>query len=282
MRSRSGFKVFPVFGLAAALGLGAAVCLGLAACGSQDYASSGGDTDPECPLVVEDGGGGIDDPPDGQALCPEGACNYQTAEGCDADQACLPSYTEGSLEVSPTCVDAGAGGPGDTCEDWAVPSDCGPGLFCARGVCLRLCCGGDWSACEAGTSCFRPLQIQLTDDDGEHDVPANVGLCFPTGTCHVLEADSCDHDPGRTCKLVDPTGAEACVRSGEGEAGEGCEHPEFCGPGLSCVDGECRRLCRAEACGEPSCGPDEGVCVHMDRNPEGVGECTPDFVEEET
>ena len=253
------------------------------ACGSQDYSSDG--EEEECPLIVENGGGGIDDPPNGAALCPLGACNYQSGEGCDAGEACLPSANRESQEVVPACVEAapaGDGKNGDACTAWAVPSDCAPGYFCADDVCRRLCCGSDWSACEAGTSCFRPLALRLTDDDGSTDVSANVGLCFPTGTCHVLEPDSCADDAGRTCKLVDPTGAQACIRSGSGEAGEACEHAEFCGPGLSCVGGACRRLCRAEACGEPGCGPDEGVCVHMDRNPEGVGECTPDFVPQET
>lgn len=251
-----------------------------AACGTHDYSTWGDDDD--CPLVVDDGGGGIDDPPNGAALCPAGTCNYQSGEGCDDDQACLPSADFESGKVVPACVAATAGGNGDECTPWAVPSECAPGYFCADGVCRRLCCGSDWSACDRGTSCFRPLFVRLTDDDGSTDVPANVGLCFPTGTCDVLDPDSCAEEPDRTCKLVDPTGAEACVRSGDGEAGEACDSPEFCGPGLSCVGGECRRLCRAEACGEPSCGPGEGVCVHMDRNPEGVGECTPGFVPDET
>ena len=251
------------------------------ACGASDHATDG-DEDDECAPIVEDGGGGIDDPPNGAALCPIGACNYQSGEGCDGGEACLPSPSEDFRDVVPACVEASSGVNGDACTPWAVPSECAPGYFCADGTCRRLCCGSDWSACDAGTSCFRPLVLRLTDaNDDSTDVPANVGLCFPTGTCHVLDADSCD-EAGRTCKLVDPTGAEACLRSGDGEAGEACENAEFCGPGLSCVGGVCRRLCRAEACGEPSCGPDEGVCVHMDRNPEGVGECTPDFVPQGT
>jgi len=252
-----------------------------AACGTADYVSDGQRED-VCLPVEEDGGGGIDEAPNGAALCPVGACNYQSGEGCEQGQACLPSADHESHQVTPACVEAGRGGNGDACTPWAVPSECAPGYFCADGACRRLCCGSDWSACDAGTSCFRPLVVRLTDEDGSTDVPADVGLCFPTGTCDVLDARSCAGEPGRTCKLVDPTGAVACVRSGTGESGEVCESPEFCGPGLSCVGGVCRRLCRAEACGEPSCGAGEGVCVHMDRNPAGVGECTPDFVPDKT
>lgn len=248
-------------------------------CGSADHASEG-ESHPSCDEVY-DGGEGIEAPPDGAALCPGAACNYQTNQGCGSDEACLPAYTEGTLEVFPACVAASEGTAGDSCVDWAVPSDCAPGFFCADGTCRRLCCGGDWSACDPGTSCFRPLFIRLPDGDGTQDISAEVGLCFPTGTCSVLDPESCADEPGRTCKIVDPTGAEACVRSGQGKAGEPCTSAEFCGVGLSCVADVCRRLCRAEVCGEPGCSAEEGVCVHMDRNPDGVGECTPGFVPED-
>ena len=244
------------------------------ACGSSDRVSVGDEDEPECPEVIEEGGGGIEPPPDGEAMCPAGDCNYQTAEGCQGGQSCLPANTEGSAEIEPTCLAAGDARAGDSCTESAVPYDCAPGYFCADGVCRQLCCGRDWSACEGETSCFRPLLIRLGTDGAPMDVPAGVGLCFPTGTCSVLDANSCDSEPGRTCKIVDPTGAEACVRSGEGLVGDPCDAPEFCGSGLSCIGGSCVRLCRAEACGEPSCPEDEGVCVHFDRDPSGVGECS--------
>lgn len=248
-------------------------------CGAADY--TGGDKEPEqeCADIVLNGGGGIDAPPDGAALCPEGMCNYQTSDGCSAAAGCLPGINADD-SVSPTCVAAGGGLAGDSCSPWANPSDCAPGYFCADGACRQLCCGTDWSACVGETSCFRPLLIRLGSSDDPVDVPVNVGLCFPTGTCHVLESDSCDEEPGKTCKIVDPTGAQACVPSGPGGVGDICEVADYCGPGLSCVGHICRRLCRAEACGEPACPPDVGACVHFDRDPEGVGECTPNFLVE--
>ncbi len=243
------------------------------ACGSGEHVDVG-PGDPDCPEVIVDSGGGIEEPPDGEALCPPGDCNYQTAEGCQAEEACLPMPRGDTLEIEPTCVAAGSGRAGDSCEDGAVPSDCAPGYFCAGGTCRQLCCGNDWSACDGQTSCFRPLLIRLESEQESVDVPAGVSLCFPTGTCDVLDPDSCDGEPRRTCKIVDPTGAVACVRAGDGVVGDPCDAPEICGPGLSCVGETCVRLCRAEACGEPSCPEEEGVCVHLDRHPPGVGECS--------
>ena len=40
--------------------------------------------------------------------------------------------------------------------------------------------------------------------------------------------------------------------------------------------GECRRLCKAVAGGaDPFCQSGEGTCVHYNRDPASVGECTP-------
>jgi hypothetical protein len=222
----------------------------------------------ECAEVETDGGGGIPDPPDGAALCPEGACNYQSQGGCPADQACRPTYTADQSDVEPGCQPVGTGTTGDACSEW---TDCARGYLCAVGQCRKICCGGDWSACDAGESCIRQLQVQV---DGEA-VDSGAHLCFPVGTCDVLDPDACEDEPGRDCKLVDPTGAEACAPKSPEKLGEPCSGPSVCERGLTCVGGECRRLCRAEACGEPACPPEEGKCVHFDRDPPGVGECTP-------
>lgn len=260
-------------------GLAGLLAMLTSSCGTEQRATSDEAPVEECPAFVEDGGGGIEQPPEGAALCPAGACNYQTASGCDASETCLPTYNA-NLEISPGCTAAGAGTAGDECVPWATPSDCASGHFCAEGVCRRFCCGSDWSACDADTSCFRPLFLRLGGEANPVDVPVDVGLCFPTGTCHVLDPDSCEAEPGKTCKIVDPTGAVACLPSGPGVVGDDCSNPDYCGPSLSCVGERCRRLCRVEACGEPGCPADEGICVHLDRDPEGVGECTPNFLPE--
>lgn len=239
------------------------------ACGSADSANdtpNGG----ECHRVVSNGGDVIPEPPNGAELCPPGPCNYQTQEGCSDDQACLPSVTEDN-EIVPACQPAGTGVTGDSCTDW---NDCAAGYACPDGQCRKLCCGRDWSesTCDEGEGCFRDWSI-LLDDVAE---PTGAYLCYPTG-CDVLTSDDCPSN--RDCKIIDPRGTTACVPPSEGRLGERCTPPQVCGRGLSCIghpgEERCRRLCRAEACGEPACGPDEGACVHFNRDPPGVGECTP-------
>ena len=152
-------------------------------------------------------------------------------------------------------------------------NDCERGHFCLDGACRKLCCGADWTGCGSGESCIR----QLFADLGGARTYVGVDLCFPVGTCDVFDSAACAGEPGRECHIVDPTGAVACAPKGDRELGERCDQASQCRQGLHCVDDACRRLCRAEACGEPSCPLAEGVCVHFDRDPPGVGECTPDW-----
>jgi hypothetical protein len=258
-------------------GLSAASCAFLlavatlaVACGTTGSVGDSDDGNGECPGFVANAGDVIPEPPDGVSLCPEGACNYQSQEGCGANQACRPSVTE-TNEIVPACSAAGMGVSGDTCKNW---TDCAAGYVCPDGQCRKLCCGRDWSesACDEGEGCFRDWSL-LLGDDAE---PTGAYLCFPTG-CDLFTSEDCPAD--RDCKLIDPRGTTACVPPTAGEVGDRCSPPAVCGRGLSCVGqpGEetCRRLCRAEECGEPSCGPGEGTCVHFNRDPPGVGECTP-------
>lgn len=216
-------------------------------------------------VVVFDGGGGIAPPPDGAALCPTGACNYQSGDGCPAGQACRPIIVDGRIE--PGCQPAGSAAEGESCQEW---DDCGTELICVENVCRRFCCGdatqGDWSVCADGQSCYRTLLVSV---DGE---PTTTGasLCFPTDECDVLAEGACS--AGRACQLIDSRGRSACVQPGDGGLGDPCP----CVEGFLCVGGACRRLCAAVDGGaEPFCPLAEGVCVHFDRDPEGVGECGP-------
>jgi hypothetical protein len=95
------------------------------------------------------------------------------------------------------------------------------------------------------------------------------------GTCDVLDPNACADEPGRSCQLVDPTGNVACAPEGTAAIGAGCSEKVACVKGATCVGGKCRRLCKAElGLPEPPCPPEEGVCVHYERDPDGVGECT--------
>src|SRR5262245_38786102 len=109
-----------------------------ASCGSQE----GADVveGKSCPEIVENGGDEIPAPPDGASLCPAGACNYQTQEGCPDDMGCQPALSANGLSVEPTCSPAGERTAGEACND-ALP--CLRGYECALGYCRKLCCGRD-------------------------------------------------------------------------------------------------------------------------------------------
>ena len=224
--------------------------------------------------TVLDGGGTIPDPPDGETLCAPGACNYQTQD-CPSGQSCLPSATPpASGDWPPECQAAGTRAAGESCTAW---NECVAGHFCAgvtqtaSGTCRKLCCGGDWSACGAGESCYQ--QLYLLRPGGSEPAYANADLCAPVNDCDVFEASSCPS--GKACQIVDPTGNVACLTPGTAGLGDACSPSNPCEPGFSCVAEACRRLCRAVEGGEPSCPPGEGICVHFARDPAGVGECTP-------
>lgn len=237
-----------------------------AACGSGDTATPA-THEGKCPALVEDTSLSPQDPPDGAAACAAGDCNYQTQTGCADDQACRPQFNATDAEVHPGCEAAGTAESGQPCE---LQSDCARGLYCAGGTCHKLCCGADWSACDPGESCIRNLDVRA----GGQVLSADAGLCFPVNDCDPLDANSCADEPSRECKIVDPTGAVACAPRSDAELGDACGEPTVCQQGLTCVGGNCVKLCRFAECGEPACSDAEGTCVHFVRDPDGVGECT--------
>jgi hypothetical protein len=237
--------------------------VGLLGCGSSSTSTDYDDLLDGGPIL--DGGGEIPVPPEGEKLCPGGVCNYQTNAGCSgATPSCVPSLVS-TDSVAPACQAAGAGMSGSACAAW---TDCALGFICAEGTCHKLCCGGDWTACPSpGEHCIRTLQLK----GGSGQILATGAmLCYPVNTCDALAPTSCA-EPGTTCQIVDATGATACFPEGSGESGQACP----CKGGFLCVAGECRRLCKAvEGGGEPACKEGEGICVHFNRDPPGVGECT--------
>ena len=236
------------------------------ACGSAESTSNESPT-PTCPRLVTDTSLPLEEPPNGADECAAGDCNYQTQAGCSPSQACRPQFNATDAEVHPGCEAAGTAQSGDDCQ---AQADCARGLYCALGTCHKLCCGADWTACDAGESCIRSVDVNA----GGEVIAAGASLCFPIDTCDPLDPDSCADEPSRECKIVDPTGAVACAPRSNAGLGDACAPPTVCKQGLSCVGGYCTRLCRFEECGEPSCGEGEGSCVHFLRDPEGVGECT--------
>ena len=61
--------------------------------------------------------------------------------------------------------------------------------------------------------------------------------------------------------------------------GERCTPPIIYDRNLSCVKTPnketYRRLYHTKEYDKPTYGPNEGTCVHFNRDPPGVGECTP-------
>lgn len=244
------------------------VCL-VVGCGPAEDALDGGlDASAESsgePIL--DAGGGIPEAPNGATLCPVGACNYQTQGGCAQDAAapvaCHPYPNAGG--VAPTCAPAGILGEGEACSSWL---DCSPGLLCVGSSCRRLCCGGDYTACPDGQHCFSAVLVLV----GDAAIASGAMVCLAVGGCDVFSGQPCPQ--GRSCHIVDPTGAVACVPSGHGQSGDPCP----CAAGFACIAERCRRLCRAvEGGGDPFCAASEGRCVHYDRDPPGVGECDPSW-----
>jgi hypothetical protein len=239
----------------------------VAACGAAESTTTDEPAPDECPVLRRETNVAVESPPDGPSACAAGVCNYQTQEGCADDEACRPQFNATLPEVHPGCEPAGVGQSGAACT---VQGDCGRGLYCALGTCHKLCCGADWTGCDVGESCIRSLDVRA----GGEVIPAEAALCFAVNTCDPLDPDSCADEPGRECKIVDPTGAVACMPISVAILGDECTPPAVCGQGMSCVGGYCIKLCRFAECGEPACAEGEGACVHFERDPEGVGECT--------
>jgi hypothetical protein len=225
--------------------------------------------------VVLDGGGVIPDPPDGAAACQSAICNYQTQD-CANGATCIPvEQPPATGPWPPGCFAPGTKAAGESCSTW---TECVLGHFCVGisssgpGVCRKLCCGGDWSACPPSESCYRPVQL-VRPGSGEI-VESDAYVCAPADSCDPLNPSDCAA-LNETCQIVDPIGHAACLPEGTAGPGESCA-TENCQGGSICTGQKCRRLCKAAAGGgEPSCPPSEGVCIHFAHDPAGVGECTP-------
>jgi hypothetical protein len=263
-------------GMAALLALPFAMAPG---CGTASTtAPSPGDRSPsECDPVYFGAGGPPPVPPDGASLCDDGVCNYQTQAGCAATETCSLRLEPGGQDISPICRPAGAMPKGSACDPSATALDkrCGKGLFCSTTGCRKLCCGGDWTACDPGESCIRQLVIEVAGAE----VPAGADLCLPVNNCNPLDPEACAAE-GRVCRIADPTGNVACMPPSNLGVGDPCDQATQCGPRLHCTrpsvgaQGTCHHLCAFGPCVPDTCG-DEGTCVHFPRDPDGIGECVP-------
>ena len=215
------------------------------------------------------------------ARCATSPCGYQSQSGCPADGTCFPHFDDKTNTVAPACGEVGTVRAGQACDDKSL---CARGLLCVEGRCAKPCCDGDSSVCAADERCVREVKAS----NGEF-VPG-LGTCATINDCDPLSTAACGSDPAwPVCRIIDHVGTVACSRAGERDLGDDCDSAHPCGAGQHCAGNEssavaatiqtkCVRLCKFGSCGaEPACGKDEGVCVHFDRDPDGVGECTPDW-----
>jgi hypothetical protein len=222
-----------------------------------------------------DAGPIVAQPPDGGAAC-TGTCNYQTQEGCLANEMCSPQVNEAQDAVVPACQKAGILSQGQPCA-WG---ECQPGYLCASDArCHHMCCGGDWSVCATDESCTGTLLISLSDAGAP--LPAGVGVCEAVNDCDVFDRGTCP--TGKACYIIDSRGGVTCLAVGMAELGEDCSATALCKPSLTCVatanteEAKCRQLCRATPGRiEPDCSSvPNTVCAHSVGDPPGVGECVP-------
>jgi hypothetical protein len=261
-------------GLHAALSAAGLICF--VACGGADTTAT---TPGKLCSPIGQGGDVLPPAPDGASLCPAGPCNYQSQTGCTGSDSCAIHIDDTAGTAAPTCEAAGTVARDAACSDSAP---CGNGLVCVDKVCRKLCCGSDWTACGAGEGCVQ--QIHVSIGTGKPLVDPQVGICVPVNDCNVLDAHSCTTDPTRpVCRIADPIGDVACQPASSLNLGDTCDSDHQCGPVMLCAGADssgqsvCRSLCRADRCGTPSCSNVTDTCVHFNRDPAGVGECTPDW-----
>lgn len=195
--------------------------------------------------------------------CARGDCDPRAADGCSAPAACV------LRDRLPVCA-SGSGdlGEGASCAD---ETECAPGLACfaeaGGGVCARVCCPGDATACDTDERCS-------ADGTLVTGVVTSWGRCGPSRSCDVLMSECA---PREGCYIAYPGGEPGlaeCRLAGTAEVGDGCGAPEDCLPGLYCAGigaPTCVRVCRLD---DPrGCPSGEGICMAQAYSPEGTGVC---------
>ncbi|MEC7518725.1 MAG: hypothetical protein VYE22_02615 [Myxococcota bacterium] len=255
--------------------LGLSLLLGAVGCDEAPPGSDGGLTR-DAALV--DGGGLLDaGAPIGDAtvrdaglaadagapLCADAVCDPRSADGC-AEGSCVLAGETASCEL-----EAGSQSVGSECADTGA---CAPGLACFRdgdrGVCGRICCPGDGSACGDGATCGGSGELI----DG---ATTSWGRCLARRSCDVLSPES-TCEPREGCYIVDGMGSTECRVAGTAGAGDDCEVQEDCQSGFFCGGVGSRRCVRICEVGAGDCP--EGRCMAQAHSPSGTGFCTLDMM----
>ncbi len=201
-------------------------------------------------------------------MCPMGACDLLSNEGCGAGQACYFVRTMPGQPAAPTCLPAGTGGDGEACS---APNDCREGFACDgnNGICRAVCCGRSDASCPVGQRCI----INIVDEDGS---PQGWGMCKAPDECDVLMQSGCPD--GQACYPAGPDASVLCAppTDGAGMQGDACDSINSCAGGFICITPPGAMSFCAKACnvagGAPSC-PMGTRCERLNGSPEGVGVC---------
>lgn len=197
---------------------------------------------------------------DSECPIPSGLdCAPTTNCGCNTDEACGLSDTDGELNVS--CQKPGRAQLGDTCQ----LSECSQGLLCIEGVCTQSCrfdadCESESAAC---IDLSRPSGGTLK---GVRYCQVTCDLLSPTDPSSKLTA--CEE--GQTCALS-ASGARCVNHEGDATQGETCKTVTDCAAGFTCNGGQCKQWCSIEK-GQCARGTE---CVASDviANDQGLGLC---------
>lgn len=197
-------------------------------------------------------------------FCQYEVCDPRYPDGCP-DGSCVLVGESSSCEAAP-----GSHTLGMSCGS---VMDCAPGLACflsaEGGVCGRICCPNDVTACADGMLCAGSGVLVDGTETG-------WGQCLPARACDVLHPqEACETREG--CYIVGADGSTECRVAGTGGPGAYCAAQEECQSGFFCGgigdNRHCVRICQL---GADDCPPEEGRCVAQAHSPAGTGFCTLD------
>ncbi len=214
--------------------------------------------------------------PDGRVdsgmQCGGNECDIITGDGCPIGQGCYFLSMGPGTEPMAICQPTGFGTDGDTC---AGSAECQAGYTCAPGLglCRKLCCFGDDSACPSGQRCS--TQFVWMNASGE-TIETDGAFCSPDADCDPLAQTGCGTEACYTDITED--GTLLCAMAGTGAEGEACTALNDCAAGLYCRGSAgstvCHRYCSVSAgtpCGVGQTCTGLGLPAPLD----DLGICTP-------
>lgn len=175
----------------------------------------------------------------GPGYCQPSNCDgWLDDTSCEADEQCIAARNDADI-----CIPVGTGAEGDACSTDTEQFPCGPGTFCALGVCSRIC--GNDDACSGDERCIDDTLANGVgfcavgcDSYSEGQCPDGQG-CFPL----TAENGVCD-DVAGTNGYYQPcmTGMDQCQENSTCIGFQGADDAA----GIPAV-GRCLPFCDASA-----------------------------------